>query len=180
MKCSADDLIPQKNLSCKRNLRRGGCLLHDLYSHEHHKLVDWWMGGCIRQTDVITIVRNTYLMMVPCTCDKDDSWLRTVNYLKSVEIKMVTHACKWFSTEGSSAQSSNVSKYVHCTVPVTEIELSICHNCITPRCHSALQFFFLRLCVSWNVAQEFSLLSDQNCMSGGVCKGQYTSSLVPD
>ena len=58
------------------------------------------------------------------------------------------------------------------TVPVTEIEPFLCHNCITPVCHSALRFFSLRSCVSWDVAQEISLLSDQNCMSGGVCKGQ--------
>ena len=33
-------------------------------------------------------------------------------------------------------------------MPVTEIEPCICHNCITPVCHSALRFFFsVLLCV---------------------------------
>ena len=29
--------------------------------------------------------------------------------------------------------------YSYYTVPVTEIEISICHNCITPVCHSTLR-----------------------------------------
>ena len=65
-------------------------------------------------------------------------------------------------------------------MPVTEIEPCICHNCITPVCHSALRFFSLFCYVSWNVAQEISLHSDENFLSGVVEKGPHASGPVPD
>ena len=52
------------------------------------------------------------------------------------------------------------------TMSVTEIERYICHNCIV--CHSSLQFFSLCCCVYWDVAQEFSLHSDEIFLSGGI------------
>ena len=65
------------------------------------------------------------------------------------------------------------------TVPVTEIEPCICHNCITPVYHSVLRFFSLCCCVSWDVAQEIWLHSDENFLSGGVLKEPHASGPVP-